>query len=51
MILAHHPLVNSSCKDWKNFSYNWLSSSLNIAVTMAISGSIASIMTSVLFLH
>ncbi|KAM7468370.1 hypothetical protein LguiB_015932 [Lonicera macranthoides] len=35
MALAQHPVVNSSCKDGKTFTYN---SSINIAVAVAING-------------
>lgn len=35
MALAQHPVVNSSCKDGKSFTYN---SSINIAVAVAIDG-------------
>ncbi|KAB1994090.1 hypothetical protein ERO13_D13G067700v2 [Gossypium hirsutum] len=35
MALAQHPLVNSSCKDGKSFTYN---SNINIAVAVAING-------------
>ncbi|RZC66074.1 hypothetical protein C5167_009764 [Papaver somniferum] len=35
MALAQHPVVNSSCKDGKSFTYN---SSINIAVAVAING-------------
>ncbi|KAJ4974118.1 hypothetical protein NE237_007292 [Protea cynaroides] len=35
MALAQHPVVNASCKDGKNFTYN---SSINIAVAVAING-------------
>ncbi|GAB2280088.1 hypothetical protein Dimus_014725 [Dionaea muscipula] len=35
MALAHHPVVNSTCKDGKSFTYN---SSINIAVAVAING-------------
>ncbi|XP_062192211.1 dihydrolipoyllysine-residue acetyltransferase component 4 of pyruvate dehydrogenase complex, chloroplastic-like [Phragmites australis] len=35
MALAQHPVVNSSCKDGKSFTYN---SNINIAVAVAIDG-------------
>ncbi|CAA6664845.1 unnamed protein product [Spirodela intermedia] len=35
MALAQHPVVNSTCKDGKSFTYN---SSINIAVAVAIDG-------------
>lgn len=35
MALAQHPVVNSSCKDGKTFTYN---GSINIAVAVAING-------------
>ncbi|KAJ6852610.1 uncharacterized protein M6B38_253655 [Iris pallida] len=35
MALAKHPVVNSSCRDGKSFTYN---SSINIAVAVAIDG-------------
>ncbi|XP_060187224.1 dihydrolipoyllysine-residue acetyltransferase component 4 of pyruvate dehydrogenase complex, chloroplastic-like [Lycium barbarum] len=35
MALAQHPVVNSTCKDGKSFTYN---SSVNIAVAVAING-------------
>ncbi|PPR85458.1 hypothetical protein GOBAR_AA35232 [Gossypium barbadense] len=35
MALAQHPVVNSSCKDGKSFTYN---SNINIAVAVAING-------------
>ncbi|KAG5532448.1 hypothetical protein RHGRI_026923 [Rhododendron griersonianum] len=35
MALAQHPVVNSTCKDGKSFTYN---SSINIAVAVAING-------------
>ncbi|KAG8093440.1 hypothetical protein GUJ93_ZPchr0012g19693 [Zizania palustris] len=35
MALVHHPVVNSSCRDGKSFTYN---SSINIAVAVAIDG-------------
>lgn len=35
MALVQHPVVNSSCKDGKSFTYN---SSINIAVAVAING-------------
>lgn len=35
MALVQHPVVNSSCKDGKSFTYN---SSINIAVAVAIDG-------------
>ncbi|RDX63220.1 hypothetical protein CR513_58376, partial [Mucuna pruriens] len=35
MALVQHPVVNASCKDGKNFSYN---SNINIAVAVAING-------------
>ncbi|KAM3257414.1 hypothetical protein ACQJBY_049615 [Aegilops geniculata] len=35
MALAQHPVVNSSCRDGKSFSYN---SSINVAVAVAIEG-------------
>lgn len=35
MALAQHPVVNATCKDGKNFTYN---SSINIAVAVAING-------------
>ncbi|RCV35967.1 hypothetical protein SETIT_7G281700v2 [Setaria italica] len=35
MALAQHPVVNSSCRDGKSFTYN---SSINIAVAVAIDG-------------
>ncbi|GMP66058.1 hypothetical protein CsSME_00026581 [Camellia sinensis var. sinensis] len=35
MALAQHPVVNTTCKDGKSFTYN---SSINIAVAVAING-------------
>ena len=35
MALVQHPVVNSSCRDGKSFTY---SSSINIAVAVAIDG-------------
>ncbi|GMP71593.1 hypothetical protein CsSME_00029934 [Camellia sinensis var. sinensis] len=35
MALAQHPVVNTTCKDGKSFTYN---SSINIVVTVAING-------------
>ncbi|KAF7808898.1 Dihydrolipoyllysine-residue acetyltransferase component 4 of pyruvate dehydrogenase complex, chloroplastic [Senna tora] len=35
MALVQHPVVNASCKDGKNFTYN---SNINIAVAVAING-------------
>lgn len=35
LALAKHPVVNSSCRDGKSFTYN---SSINIAVAVAIDG-------------
>lgn len=35
MALAQHPVVNSTCKDGKSFSYN---GNINIAVAVAIDG-------------
>lgn len=35
MALAQHPVVNSTCKDGKSFTYN---SSINIAVAVSIDG-------------
>ncbi|KAK8546931.1 hypothetical protein V6N13_099677 [Hibiscus sabdariffa] len=35
MALVQHPVVNSSCKDGKSFSYN---SNINIAIAVAING-------------
>ncbi|KAF5940201.1 hypothetical protein HYC85_021368 [Camellia sinensis] len=35
MALAQHPIVNTTCKDGKSFTYN---SSINIAVAVAING-------------
>ncbi|XP_052199121.1 dihydrolipoyllysine-residue acetyltransferase component 4 of pyruvate dehydrogenase complex, chloroplastic [Diospyros lotus] len=35
MALAQHPVVNSTCKDGKSFTYN---SSINVAVAVAING-------------
>ncbi|KAF5930766.1 hypothetical protein HYC85_031639 [Camellia sinensis] len=35
MVLAQHPVVNTTCKDGKSFTYN---SSINIAVAVAIDG-------------
>ncbi|GFS44353.1 2-oxoacid dehydrogenases acyltransferase family protein [Actinidia rufa] len=35
MALAQHPVVNSTCKDGKSFTYN---SSINIAVAVAVNG-------------
>lgn len=35
LALAKHPVVNSSCRDGKSFTYN---SSINIAVAVAMDG-------------
>lgn len=35
MALVQHPVVNSTCKDGKSFTYN---SNINIAVAVAING-------------
>lgn len=35
MALVQHPVVNSTCKDGKNFVYN---SNINVAVAVAING-------------
>jgi pyruvate dehydrogenase E2 component (dihydrolipoamide acetyltransferase) len=35
MALAQHPVVNSTCRDGKSFTYN---SNINIAVAVAIDG-------------